>query len=312
MNNSEYIEEEITFAELAARLGILDLDTPNVYDMIDEDYEIESFDHATGTIVWKPLEAFVVKDGADEHYQINTLHGTANHRVFFEGQYVELKDHPAAELVKSPIQVVDCQVADTHNYIAEGQINHNTTTPGGNAVPYASSVRLKMTGGSFIKKKIDGEERVIGIEVNVETIKNKIAPPRRKVSFNIYFGRGIEEDEQIFDAVRVWCDNQPDSCFVDAEGNKITLEGTGAWKYFKVTKKGENDPYINQKFYKVNFGEEVVRGPHKALFGRLFEAAYTHSPENNDIASEDDPEDYETARARTLENTSVADLTELD
>lgn len=187
-----------------------------------------------------------------------------------------------------------------------------TTTPGGNAVPYAASVRLKMTGGSFIKKKIDGEERVVGIEVNVETIKNKIAPPRRKISFNIIFGKGIEEDEQIFDAVRVWCDNQPDKCFMDADGNKITLEGTGSWKYFRVTKKGENDPFIDLKFYKNNFGEEVIRGPHKVFFERLFEATFKHSPEGGVTSVDDEPEDYETAKARTLENTSVDDLSELD
>lgn len=187
-----------------------------------------------------------------------------------------------------------------------------TTTPGGNAVPYAASVRLKMTGGSLIKKKINGEERVVGIEVNVEVIKNKIAPPRRKVSFNIIFGKGIEEDHQIFDAVRVWCENQPERCFVDAEGNKISLEGTAGWKYFRVTRKGEETPFIDCKFYKDKFGDEVVRGPHKAFFERLFEAAYKHSTEGDIASAEEEPEDYETAKARTLENTSIADLSELD
>jgi hypothetical protein len=140
--SEDWIEEEITFQELDRRFGIEDLDTPEIYDILEEGYEILSFDHGANQEVWKPLEAFVVKKNVSEHYQLNTLHGTADHKVFFNGEYVRLADHPGAEFVNQPIQVVDCQVADTHNYFAEGQINHNTTTPGGSAIPYATNTLI--------------------------------------------------------------------------------------------------------------------------------------------------------------------------
>ena len=70
-----------------------------------------------------------------------------------------------------------------------------TTTPGGKAIPFHATTRIKLGAGQPIK---DGDD-VIGINVSAKTIKNKVAPPFRKVDFEIHFGVGIKEHEQIFD-----------------------------------------------------------------------------------------------------------------
>ena len=70
------------------------------------------------------------------------------------------------------------------------------TTPGGKAIPFHSSVRIKLGAGQPIKNK-DGD--VIGINVWAKTIKNKVSPPFRKIDFEIHFGVGIKEHEQLFD-----------------------------------------------------------------------------------------------------------------
>lgn len=74
-----------------------------------------------------------------------------------------------------------------------------TTTSGGKAIPFHSSVRIQLHGGQTIKNKYD---EVVGIRVTAKTIKDKVAPPFRKVPFEIHFGYGIKEDEQIFDMLK--------------------------------------------------------------------------------------------------------------
>ena len=58
-----------------------------------------------------------------------------------------------------------------------------TTTPGGAAIPFHSSVRIRLGAGQQIKDK-SGD--VIGIHVWAKTIKNKVAMPFRKVKFEIH------------------------------------------------------------------------------------------------------------------------------
>jgi len=183
------------------------------------------------------------------------------------------------------IDIADIEVEGEHSYLSNGILSHNTlygdpsTTPGGMAIPYHASTRIKLTGGQQIKQTINGKEAVVGINVTCKTIKNKVARPWREVSFEIHFGKGIREDEQLFDELREFCEKCRDPVIYD---NKcILLEGSSQWKYFRVNDVKTANVIVDEKFYKSEFGSRVLNNPEYAAYiEALMDAAFIMK--NND------------------------------
>ena len=172
-----------------------------------------------------------------------------------------------------------------------------TTTPGGKAIPFHSSVRIKLGAGQQIQDK---DKNVIGIHVSAKTIKNKVSAPFRICNFEIHFGVGIKEHEQIFDVLR--------KHGKEIIGNEeISVSGTGTWKVLTVRNVKTDDLVFEKKFFKTDF-DEILRGPeYSPYLDSLLDRAMIKKIKNStDMIV--DPESYEEVRAISLElEDSLAD-----
>ena len=69
------------------------------------------------------------------------------------------------------------------------------TTTGGNALKFYASVRIDIRKGTAIK---EGDE-ILGNQVRVKVIKNKVAPPFKKAEFDLMFNEGISRAGELVD-----------------------------------------------------------------------------------------------------------------
>jgi recombination protein RecA len=146
-------------------------------------------------------------------------------------------------------------------------------TPGGKAVPFHASVRVRLSSGQQVK---DAKGNVIGIHVIATIKKNRMAAPFRKCMFDIIFGKGIVEHEYIFDEVRSYCDTTKGVAF-EHNGTKLKacISGTSGWKLLQVTDEQTGEVLIEKKFYKSEFDQIMADLQYKPFIDKLIEATYT-------------------------------------
>jgi len=90
----------------------------------------------------------------------------------------------------------------------------STTTPGGRALKFYSSIRIEVKRVGQIKK---GEE-VIGSRVKAKVVKNKVAPPFKVAEFDIYYNEGISKEADLINTGLKYG-------VISRSGNTLSFEG---------------------------------------------------------------------------------------
>jgi len=127
------------------------------------------------------------------------------------------------------------------------------TTSGGKAIAFHASVRLRLKSMGTIKVKESSGDRIVGIKVRAQVVKNRMGPPLRSADFDIFFDRGI-------DNYGAWLAMMKD--------NKIVSQG-GAWYTYVDIETGEEF-----KFQSKDFPELMQTNPEleEQIYKRICEA----------------------------------------
>lgn len=103
-------------------------------------------------------------------------------------------------------------------------------TTGGNALKFYASIRLDIRKIGFIKE----EDNIIGNEIRVKVVKNKVSSPFKKAEFQIIYGKGINIYDEI---LRLGVQNNlilKSGTWYSYNKNKI---GQGKKSFYKYLKK---------------------------------------------------------------------------
>lgn len=130
------------------------------------------------------------------------------------------------------------------------------TTTGGNALKFYSSVRLEVRKIETIEK---GEEEAIGNRVRVKVVKNKVAPPFRKVELEIMFGKGISASGSL----------------IDAAVKYDIIDKKGAWYAFGEEKIGQGRE--NAKTF-LETNPDIAQSIEKQVRSKMFDPALEVKP----------------------------------
>jgi hypothetical protein len=94
------------------------------------------------------------------------------------------------------------------------------TTTGGRALKFYSSVRLDVRRGDVIKS---GDE-ILGNEVKIKVVKNKVAPPFKAAVVEITYGKGINKEAELLELAVKFDVIHKSGAWFEYNGEKIEFE----------------------------------------------------------------------------------------
>lgn len=126
-----------------------------------------------------------------------------------------------------------------------------TTTSGGRALKFFSSVRMEVKRVGSVKQGDD----IVGNEVTVKVTKNKVAPPFREAKFNVMYGKGISRIGEI----------------LEAGENFGVIAKSGSWYSYKDEKLGQGKANV----------ETLLETTKQDLYKQIEEEVLVLMKENN-------------------------------
>ena len=140
------------------------------------------------------------------------------------------------------------------------------TTTGGNALKFYSSVRMEVRKIETISK---GSDEFVGNRVRVKIVKNKVAPPFRKVELDLMFDEGISYASGILDGALRYGFLEKMGSWYSFNGEKIGQGRDNTLAFLK------NNPDVmaelDGKLRQAMFGNGVAQGVPSADASELTE-----------------------------------------
>lgn len=127
------------------------------------------------------------------------------------------------------------------------------TTTGGNALKFYSSVRMEVRKIETISK---GADDCIGNRIRVKIVKNKVAPPFKKVEIDLYFNEGISHAGGILDAALKLNLIEKTGSWFSYNGDKIGQGRDNAVQFLKDNATIMDE--IEAKVRKMMFSDDTV------------------------------------------------------
>lgn len=151
----------------------------------------------------------------------------------------------AMRKIKSPIftnnvfSIFVNQIRDKMN-VTYGK---NTTTSGGKSLPFYASVRIELAKIGAIK---DSSKNATGVTIQATIVKNKVAPPLKKVTFDVLFA---QDDNSSYPQIDIWgstLDWLKDNELIGGTTGRYEVDGRSMYKNQARTLLQENPELFQQ------------------------------------------------------------------
>ena len=119
------------------------------------------------------------------------------------------------------------------------------TTTGGNALKFYASIRIDVRRIASLKK----DDVQVGNRVCVKVVKNKVAPPFKKVELDLLFNEGISRELDLLDAAIFYKVLMQSGSWISYQGEKIAQGRDQALQFLKANVQVAAD--IRVKVYEV-------------------------------------------------------------
>ncbi len=184
------------------------------------------------------------------------------------------------------------QLRNTINSYGAGA-GGGTTTTGGRALKFYSSVRLDVKKTDVVRGSGQEKDSIIGITVNVKIVKNKVAPPFGSTSFNIYFGRGVDH---VVNVITVATDMN-------------ILRRTGAWYSYEGKNIGQG---LEKTTEYLRENEELFKEIEQKVRQALNPASSDSESSNSDSGNDSETNLKKNDNAKPESETEVDSLDDID